>query len=120
MGPARRRPARERRTLEAMIRLQCRDRHRPDADGLCDACRDLLRYAESRLAKCPFGADKPTCARCPVHCYRPEMRERVREVMRYAGPRMPREHPWLALLHLLDGRRKAPALPRKGRGAPGG
>jgi hypothetical protein len=108
-----RRLARERETLEAMIRLRCRDLHRPGAGGLCADCRDLLRYARERLEKCPFGEDKPTCARCPVHCYRPEMRQKVREVMRHAGPRMPRAHPWLALLHLLDGRRKIPVPPRK-------
>jgi hypothetical protein len=31
------------------------------------------------------------------------MREAVREVMRYAGPRMALRHPILAFLHLLDG-----------------
>ncbi len=120
MEAAGRRLSRERKTLEAMIRLRCRDVHRPEGGGLCGECRDLLRYAEGRLAKCPFGEEKPTCARCPVHCYRPEMRERIREVMRYAGPRMIREHPWLALMHMLDGFRKAPDLPRTRRGGPEG
>jgi hypothetical protein len=64
--------------------------------------------------RCPFGADKPTCANCTIHCYRAEMREQVREVMRYSGPRMMWRHPLLALAHLLiDGRRAAPALPSK-------
>lgn len=120
MKAAGRRLSRERKTLEAMIRLRCRNVHRPERGGLCGECRDLLRYAEGRLAKCPFGEEKPTCARCPVHCYRPEMRERIREVMRYAGPRMIREHPWLALMHMLDGFRKAPDLPRTRRGGPEG
>jgi len=120
MKAAGRRLSRERKTLEAMIRLRCRDVHRPERGGLCGECRDLLRYAEGRLAKCPFGEEKPTCARCPVHCYRPEMRERIREVMRYAGPRMIREHPWLALMHMLDGFRKAPDRPRTRRGGPEG
>jgi len=102
-----------------MIRLRCRDLHRPGDEGLCDDCRDLVRYAEERLAKCPFGEKKPTCARCPVHCYRPGMREKIREVMRYAGPRMLREHPVLALMHLLDGRRKVPALRTKTKKPPG-
>jgi hypothetical protein len=34
------------------------------------------------------------------------MRERVREVMRYSGPRMLTRHPVLAVAHLVDGRRK--------------
>ena len=43
--------------------------------------------------------------KCPVHCYEAAMRERVRQVMRYAGPRMLLRHPILALLHLRDERR---------------
>jgi len=50
------------------------------------------------------------CNLCQVHCYSEAMRARVREVMRYAGPRMPLRHPWLALRHLLAKRRPAPVL----------
>jgi hypothetical protein len=69
-----------------------------------------------------FGDDKPTCANCTVHCYNAEMRERVRVVMRHAGPRMMWQHPWLALAHVVDGRRPAPELPRtsKAKTAPAG
>ena len=38
---------------------------------------------------------------------------RVREMMRYAGPRMLWRHPVLAIRHLLDGRRPAPDLPAR-------
>ena len=103
-----RRLTRERRTVSLMIAMYCRAHHAP-AERLCTQCAELEAYALARIEKCPFGADKPTCANCPVHCYNPEMRERVRVVMRYAGPRMLLRHPVLALLHLLDGRREAPA-----------
>jgi len=98
-----------------MIRIFCRDRH-GTTGGLCGDCTELRAYAERRLEKCPFGSEKPTCARCPVHCYRPGMRDRIREVMRHSGPRMIWRHPVLAAFHLLDGRRKAepPADRRKG------
>ena len=99
---------RERKTLEAMIRLFCRERH-DGGQGPCPACEELLAYAGKRLEACPYGKDKPTCAHCPIHCYKPLMREQIREVMRYAGPRMIWRHPVLAAYHLLDGRRKAPA-----------
>jgi len=99
---------RERRTVEAMIRLYCADHHGLDDGAPCAACRELADYARARLERCPFGGQKPTCARCPVHCYRPEMRERIRAVMRYAGPRMLLRHPAMALLHLVDGLRRAP------------
>ena len=73
-------------------------------------CAALLHYATRRLDRCVFGDDKPTCANCAVHCYSESMRERVREVMRYAGPRMVWRHPILAAAHLRDGRRPAPDL----------
>ena len=57
---------------------------------------------------CPFGEGKTTCARCPVHCYRKDMREKIRQVMRYSGPRMVYRHPVMAARHLMDGRRKEP------------
>lgn len=119
-----RRLAREERTIAAMIAMYCRDHHgealaagapgtSSGADsgassvekGLCADCAELLAYARRRLEKCRYGAEKPTCAKCTTHCYKPEMRERVRVVMRYSGPRMIREHPVLAVAHLADGRK---------------
>ncbi len=99
---------RERRTVDVMLRLYCRDRH-GSARGLCAECRELREYTRERLGKCPFQEGKTTCARCPVHCYRSGMREAGREVMRYAGPRMLLRHPVLALRHLLDDRRREPS-----------
>ena len=100
-----RRLQREARTVAAMIRRYCRDRHHT-TDGLCPECAELLAYARRRLARCPFQDNKTTCGKCPVHCYAPGMRARIREVMRYAGPRMLLSHPLMALRHLLDGLRK--------------
>ena len=94
-----------------MIAMYCRDHHgaaRGDDDGLCGECAELLAYARLRLRYCGYGSEKPTCVNCPTHCYAPAMRERVRVVMRYSGPRMLKSHPGLALWHVIDGRRKAP------------
>jgi hypothetical protein len=66
-------------------------------------CAELLAYARLRLEKCRYGADKPTCANCDTHCYKPAMRDQVRIVMRYSGPRMLKLHPVLAVAHLVDG-----------------
>lgn len=106
------RMARENRTIRAMIRIYCRDHHdRLRKDGaLCPECAELCNYAEARLSKCPFQENKTTCANCPVHCYKPSMRDKTREVMKYSGPRMTYRHPVLALFHLIDGMRK-PRLP---------
>jgi hypothetical protein len=96
---------REKQTVAAMITLYCKDEH-DNAGSLCTACQDLHDYAMQRLERCPFGEDKTTCAHCAVHCYKPAMRERVRVVMRSAGPRMMWRHPILAVRHVLDGRKK--------------
>jgi hypothetical protein len=97
-----RRIEREKKTLEAMVTLYCRDRHN-EATMPCETCTALLVYAHQRLDRCPWGASKPTCLKCPVHCYEHGMREQIRRVMRYAGPRMLLHHPLLAIAHLLDG-----------------
>jgi hypothetical protein len=102
---------REERTIAAMIRIYCRDHHGPARGRLCPECAALLAYAGERLRGCRYGAGKPTCANCPVHCYGPAMRERIGEVMRYAGPRMMTRHPVLAAAHLAKGRRGGPPPP---------
>jgi len=104
---------RERQTIESMFAIYCRDQHATPAGKLCASCQALQDYAIERLERCPFQENKPTCANCVVHCYKPEMREKVRQVMRYAGPRMLLRHPIHAVRHLLDGKRQAPALPRR-------
>ena len=89
---------REKQTVEQMIRLYCR--HKEGHRELCPSCRELLAYAHARLSRCRFGEGKPTCRLCPIHCYKPEMKERMRLVMRYAGPLMLLYHPIAALRHL--------------------
>lgn len=95
-------------TMERMVDIWCRDKHGADIrrDGPCVECREFLAYAHRRLEKCPYGEDKPTCAKCPIHCYKRAQREQAREIMRYAGPRMTLSHPWLSLMHLVDKVRK--------------
>lgn len=112
--------ARERDTIAAMIGIYCREQHGGRRE-LCDECGAVLAYAGQRLDKCLFPDSKPTCATCPVHCYKPEMRERVKQIMRFAGPRMIYHHPYLALRHILDGHNRRPPVRRKrDGGAPAG
>lgn len=96
-----RRLAREWKTVSAMVEIFCREHH--GGACVCGECRDLMVYVRLRLDRCRFGPDKPTCAKCPVHCYQRNRREQIKEVMRFAGPRMVWEHPWLSVCHLLDG-----------------
>lgn len=93
---------RELLTVDCMLHIYCKGNHGQKA-VLCGQCAALLEEAQTRLRHCPHGAAKPTCAKCPVHCYGPAPREQMRQVMRYAGPRMFYHHPWLAIRHLIDG-----------------
>jgi hypothetical protein len=72
-----------------MLRMYCQEHHGSAGKQLCQDCQQLREYAEQRLQKCPFGAEKGPCSQCEVHCYKPSMRERIQNVMRYSGPRMP-------------------------------
>jgi hypothetical protein len=96
----------ERKTIDIMISMYCHDIH--GKNELCPQCRNLRDYAQKKLEKCPFQEGKTTCAKCPVHCYQPEMRVLIRSVMRHSGPRMIYKHPVLAIRHLIDSRRKKP------------
>ena len=88
----------EKKVVEQMIRLYC---HKKEGNGeLCQNCHELLDYAHSRLDRCRYGEEKPTCKKCPIHCYRPDMKERVRAVMRWSGPRMMLYHPVAAIKHI--------------------
>ena len=117
------RMAREHKTVEAMLDIYCRGHHgrrhhgrsqHELASGLCEDCEVLRDYAHQRLQSCPYREGKTTCAKCPIHCYRPQMRSRIRAVMRYAGPRMLYRDPLMALHHLIDGFRKEPIVSREG------
>ncbi|MFC2028652.1 nitrous oxide-stimulated promoter family protein [Chloroflexota bacterium] len=98
---------REAKTLQAMFNIYCRKKHGSQFE-LCTSCRELADYSFKRLDRCPFQEGKTTCANCPIHCYKPDMRERIREVMRFSGPRMLWVHPVLTIWHFLDNRRKEP------------
>lgn len=90
----------EKQTVSKMVELYCHG-HGHTESGLCEECAALLAYAHGRLERCKFGNRKTTCRKCPVHCYKPGMRERMRQVMRYAGPRMLWHHPVAAMKHLV-------------------
>jgi hypothetical protein len=94
-------------TMTRMVGIYCADHHDGSANELCESCQGFLDYAQRRLDKCPYGEDKPTCANCPVHCYKPTQRAQAKAIMRYAGPRMLLRHPLLTIAHQLDGFRKA-------------
>lgn len=99
------RAVREKKTVEAMIKLYCKYNHKPSED-FCQECLELLTYSKKRAENCKFGDDKPVCGNCTIQCYKKDMREKIRQVMRYSGPRMILHHPIMAVQHVIDKRHK--------------
>ena len=54
---------------------------------LCRDCTKLLTHAFVKRSHCPLDP-KPACKHCPQHCYHPDYRRQIREVMKYVGWRM--------------------------------
>lgn len=96
---------REKRMVSEMIALYCRKKHHTKG-GLCPECADLEAYARMRSDKCPFMETKTFCSNCKVHCYKPVMREKIREVMRFSGPRMLFSHPVMAVSHVIESKKE--------------
>ncbi|MGF7482856.1 nitrous oxide-stimulated promoter family protein [Providencia sp. SP181] len=102
---------REIQTIEKMINIYEKAHSTPN--DIPDYYQKLFTYAVNRLEKCRYGEAKPACKQCPIHCYQPKMREQMKAVMRWAGPKMLLHHPILAIRHLLDDRKPVPKLPAK-------
>ena len=90
---------RESIVLQEMITLYCRKHH--SKNGCCKQCQELMDYGNMRINNCPFMESKTFCSNCKVHCYKPEMREKIRTVMRYSGPRIIFKHPIMAPWHVI-------------------
>lgn len=84
---------REKAILSKMVSLYCRKKHCQPHKTLCTDCSELLEYAHLRCENCPHMANKTSCKHCKTPCYKPNMREAIREVMRWSGPRMILYHP---------------------------
>ena len=105
----------EKRTIAIMIQIFCDAHHRATRNYLCPVCSELLDYAKERLNKCPFGENKGACSKCKIHCYKPDIRKSITEVMRYAGPKMVTKHPLLAIDHLLKDKISKQRKPKSGK-----
>lgn len=90
----------EKKTVNKMIHIYCAAKH-GNKESLCRDCSELNEYAQKRLERCRFGENKPNCKNCPVHCYKPDMKIKIQEVMRFSGPRMLFRSPLLSIIHLF-------------------
>lgn len=89
-------------TVNLMIGLFCHKKHKTKKGELCKECNELKDYCKYRLSLCPWGDKKSFCSNCKIHCYDKEHRERIKEVMRFSGPRMLFHHPKLAIKHVAQ------------------
>ena len=88
--------------VRLMIGMYCRGRHKTKKGERCSDCAELAAYVEQRRERCPCGDEKPFCSNCKIHCYKPDMRERIKDVMKWAGPRMIFTHPIFAMKHVFQ------------------
>ncbi|MCD8131203.1 MAG: nitrous oxide-stimulated promoter family protein [Lachnospiraceae bacterium] len=100
---------REKQMVTQMIALYCKKNHHTKG-ALCPECEALTQYACQRSDKCPFMETKTFCSNCKVHCYKPEMREKIRQVMRFSGPRMIFHHPVVAVRHVVETKKEQKRL----------
>ena len=91
----------EKKVITLMINIYCKKKHKTK-DGLCEECKELLDYAHKRLTLCKFGDKKTTCAKCPIHCYKKDMKVKVKEVMRFSGPRLLIYNPIELIRHMIN------------------
>lgn len=99
----------EKKLIPVMIRMYCRGNHQDERKveligrgGVCAECKELTDYALFRLERCPFKKNKGFCSYCKIHCYKPEMRKKIKAVMKYSGPRMLLSHPVFAVSHVVQ------------------
>lgn len=92
---------RENRTVKAMIEIYCKKNHQSDIE-LCKECKEIYDYASYRIIRCPHKDKKPACTKCEIHCFSRKMKDEIKKVMRFSGPRMLIYHPILSLFHYID------------------
>lgn len=88
-----------------MIQLYCRKNHKNSqknsSENLCEECNEILEYAYKKIDHCRQKENKTFCSVCKTHCYAPNMQEKIRQVMKFSGPRMLIYNPKLAISHIF-------------------
>ena len=68
---------------------------------VCKECFALLDYACFELDYCKSGEKKPTYKKSSIYCYKPVIKEQMRETMLYAGPHMFSHYPIATIRHII-------------------
>ena len=86
---------REKKVISEMVKLYCKRE-------LCDECKEVLNYSLKRIDNCKFMETKTFCSNCKAPCYSPKMKEKVKQIMKFSGPRILFHHPLLVISHMLS------------------
>ena len=76
--------------LEQFIQIYCDTKHREaeksEKNGLklCPECHETMDYSRTQRELCPLDP-KPTCKNCETHCYKPDQRKKIKDIMRHSG-----------------------------------
>ncbi|ASA21535.1 nitrous oxide-stimulated promoter family protein [Paenibacillus donghaensis] len=89
---------REQELVSKMIYIYCKKKHHQKV--FCVECQDLNDYARKKLSLCQFGEEKTACSKCPIHCYKQDYRQRIKDIMRFSGPWMLLYHPIESIRHI--------------------
>ena len=95
----------EQELVGRMIGIYCKGKKHSRA-ATCAECAELMEYAVKRIASCPDTETKTFCSNCKTHCFAPVMRESIRAVMRYSGPRMLFFDPVILIKHIYHKKRR--------------
>lgn len=95
------RTAYEKKLIREMIGLYCNHSHGSGKRTLCPDCQMVLEYSLTRIDSCPHKDTKTFCSVCKTKCYTREYREKIREVMRFSGPRIVLIHPVMLISHMV-------------------
>jgi hypothetical protein len=98
----------EKEIVGEMINIYCKGNH--NKKTICLECQGVLIYANTRIDNCPFMENKPFCSNCKIHCYKPEMREKICKVMRYSGRKILFYHPIMAIRHIIESKKEKKRL----------
>ncbi|CUP78359.1 hypothetical protein BH721_01855 [Clostridium baratii] len=91
----------EKEIVKLMIEIYCSKNHKTNDKKLCSECEELLEYAHKRLSYCKFGNEKSSCSKCPIHCYKKDMKIKIKEVMRFSGWRLIVYKPYEFVRHIF-------------------
>jgi hypothetical protein len=86
--------------VKEMILLYCNKNHNTKNE-LCESCSELFGYVQKRLKYCPYGDKKPVCFNCKIHCYRKEYKDRIKDVMKFSGPKIMFHNPIAGIKYLF-------------------